>query len=179
MTTTRKPQQMRPRLVRLDDLELAPDDENARVHGPITDLEQSLERWDQVLPVVIRTDGRIVGGNRTVKAARAAGFSHLYAVTFDGTDDEAAALAVALNRLAEQSRADGEHLPALLERVRRAGLEGTGYSTADVDRLLERARGRDDSGAASRPTGRVRKVITCPKCGHEFTGQGAAASDQP
>jgi DNA modification methylase len=117
----------------LTDLQLDP--RNARAHDRpnIDAIKESLERFGQRLPVVVR-HGQLIGGNATTIAADELGWTHLdVAVSDDLTVEEARRLAIMLNRSAELAAWDR---PVLLESLQRFDtLEGTGFSPDDLAEL--------------------------------------------
>ncbi len=83
---------------------LVPDPHNARIHPRhnIDAIKASLERFGQVLPILVRNaDSQVVAGNGTLEAMKELGWTECTAAMYDGDDQECAALAVALNRTAE------------------------------------------------------------------------------
>jgi ParB-like chromosome segregation protein Spo0J len=91
------------------------DPSNARRHpkANIDAIKASLDRFGQVAPLVVR-NGIVIGGNGTLTAMRALGWEDVNIVQFEGTEKEAAALAIALNRTAELATWDSEQLEATL-----------------------------------------------------------------
>jgi DNA modification methylase len=126
------------RRVRLDQLELDPN--NARRH-PDTNLEaikESLTTFGQAEPLVVQLrTSRVIGGNGRLVAMRALGWTEADVVEVDVDDTKAAALGVALNRTAELAEWDPAALSKILEQLRvDDALAGVGYSTDDLDSLL-------------------------------------------
>jgi len=78
------------------------DPENARKHPEenLAAIRDSLKRFGQVLPIVVR-NGVVVGGNGTLTVIRDLGWPTVKVVRFEGTETEARALAIALNRSAD------------------------------------------------------------------------------
>lgn len=95
----------------VDESTLTLDPDNARLHpkANLDAIQASLERFGQVVPIVVR-EGVVVGGNGTLTAIRALGWSDVKVVEFEGTPEAARALAVALNRSAELAVWDKEAL---------------------------------------------------------------------
>jgi hypothetical protein len=110
----------------LTDLQLDP--RNARAHdrANIDAIKESLERFGQRLPVVVR-HGQLVGGNATTIAADELGWTHLDVVVSDDlSEEEARRLAIMLNRSAELAAWDQ---PVLIESLQGLDdLAGTGFS---------------------------------------------------
>lgn len=119
---------------------LHPDPANARSHGQanMESIRASLRRWGQVEPLVVqRGTSRIIGGNGRYLAMRELGWQDCDVVEVEQSDLDATALGIALNRTAELAEWDGPALGRLLEQLRlEDGLEGVGFSGADIDQLL-------------------------------------------
>ncbi len=130
-------------LVPVDSLEDFPG--NPRV-GDVPAIAASLRRFGQVQAVTV--DGsRIVAGHHVVRAARELGFTHVAVVSHDfGNEDEQRAFLLASNRTADLGGYDSallvEHLKYLAELD---ALEGTGFSTDDLDDELARLRSQLDA----------------------------------
>jgi DNA modification methylase len=119
--------------VPIDQVNLDP--RNARRHSRanIDAIKDSLRRWGQRLPIVVRA-GTVVGGNATVVAARELDFPTIDLTPADDlTADEATALAIVLNRSAELASWDQQLLLELLSA--QPSLEGTGFSAKDITDL--------------------------------------------
>tara|TARA_R100000329_G_scaffold145738_1_gene131575 strand:+ start:550 stop:1170 length:621 start_codon:yes stop_codon:yes gene_type:complete len=84
--------------------DLSPDQENLNHHPEYSYkvLTSSLKRFGQHKPVVVHK-GVVICGNGLYEAARRIGWSHIAVSTFDGTDTEAKALAIADNKSPENS----------------------------------------------------------------------------
>ena len=98
---------------------LREDPRNARRH-PEKNLESiraSLERWGQVVPLVVRPDGTAVGGSGRIRVMQDLGFASAFVVVFDGPDSEAIALGLALNRTAELAQWDSATLRELVGEI--------------------------------------------------------------
>ena len=106
--------------------------------GDVDAVARSYERFGQRKPIVARRsdDGSnvVVAGNHQLEAARKLGWEQIAVVwTDDLTDDQAKAFALADNRIADLGTYDNDDLLVLLSEV--DDLDGTGYTTADVDDL--------------------------------------------
>lgn len=122
--------------------------------GDVPSIIESLQRFGQVRPILIRVSGRIVAGHHLVLAARELGWSHIAAIRHDFADEEEArAYLIADNRIPERGRVNEEALAVQLGALRT--LEGTGYSERDralLDSRLARLRTPpDDDGAPPEP----------------------------
>jgi len=130
---------------------VAVDAANVRLH-PSTSLDAigaSLRRFGQQKPIVVDEHGVVRAGNGTLVAARQLGWSHIEIVRTTLRGIEAAAYSIADNRTTDLSSFDEPALAQLLEQLRAedGGLDGVGYSPADLDALLDelqRAAGEGD-----------------------------------
>lgn len=107
---------------------LTQDPKNTRRHPEenLLAIQESLRRFGQVLPLVVR-QGVVVGGNGTLEAMRRLGWEYVKVVEFSGSLDSARALAIALNRTSELARWDTDQLGATL-----VDLDGLGFSPEDL-----------------------------------------------
>lgn len=124
------------RLVPIDNLILLPG--NPR-QGDVGAVSQSLERFGQMKPIVVDTDGVILAGNHTYLAARALGWSQI-AVTVGLLEGaEKSAYALADNRLSDLASYDDSALLAMIDHVRveTGDLTGTGYESDWVEELRD------------------------------------------
>lgn len=141
----------------LDDL--VPDPENSRVHPEenIQAIQDSLDQFGQVLPLVVHKASRIVvGGNGTIKAMRRLGWDVADVTIFDGSMEDARALSVALNRTAELAEWDEEALGSALVSLQEHGYthDKLGFSAKDLDVMFPVSSGegfRPDTGGDFKP----------------------------
>ena len=123
--------------VPIEDLQLDP--KNSRIHGEenIQAIQNSLERFGQVLPLVI-WKGIVKGGNGTLQAMRRLKFTEAKIVEFDGSEEDALALGITLNRTAELADWDLERLGGDLVTLYDAGYtpEAIGFSAPALDGLF-------------------------------------------
>jgi ParB-like chromosome segregation protein Spo0J len=126
---------LRELLVDIDSLKPHPD--NPR-KGDVDGITASLQRFGQVRPVVVRAETReVVAGNHTMEAARRLGWPQIAAVMVDLSEEDARAYLIADNRLADTASYDDESLVRVLEQLSAEnGLEGTGFSSEEVDDLV-------------------------------------------
>lgn len=120
------------------------DPENVRTHDEksISALVQSLNAFGQQKPIVILSDGRIVAGEGTFRAAKLMGWNAIAAVVFEGTEAEARAFALADNRTGELSSWDVNRLTEQLLAVAADSpslSRATGFSEAELGRVGARA----------------------------------------
>lgn len=110
-------------------------------HGRTKALRLLCDEDPQATPVRIN---RAEDGEWTLPVLRGVSFR---------TRNEAEEYLVADNRIAELSSWEPEGIAAILERIRDRGkLEGTGYVSRDVDRLLRELRKGGRAGALESPT---------------------------
>jgi len=112
------------------------DPQNARRHPKVNidAIKESLERFGQVAPIVVRK-GVVVGGNGTLTAAQALGWDELEVVEFEGTLRDAKSLALALNRTAELAEWNTVQLAETLAELG-AEASGLGFTAEDLDLLV-------------------------------------------
>lgn len=134
---------LRRMLVPLEEVEPWPG--NPR-EGDVPAIIDSLRRFGQVRPILVRQNGRIVAGHHLVLAARELGWSHVAAIRHDFADEEEArAYLLADNRIPERGRINEEALAAQLGALRT--LDGTGYTERDralLDSRLAKLRAPSD-----------------------------------
>lgn len=118
--------------------ELSSDPDNARSHSSrnIQAIRNSLERFGQRRPLVVR-DGVVIAGNGTLQAATELGWKTIAVtqVPQEWTLDEARAYAITDNRTAELADWDGEVLLATLQELDPQLLEASGFTASDVEDL--------------------------------------------
>ena len=120
--------------------ELHPDPRNARVH-PARNLDAirtSLAGYKQQKPVVVNATGKIIAGNGMFEAAKALGWTHVAAVTFDGTPEEEAAYGLADNKSADLSTFDDAVVASLMRDLKDADYDllSTGFDATEIEKLL-------------------------------------------
>lgn len=156
--------------------------------GDVAGIATSLNRFGQVRPIVVTSEGVIVAGNHTYRAATEVLRWEQIAVTvFTGSDDEAQAYLIADNRWGDLGEYDDTVLAdTLADMADRGQLAGTGYTADQVDDLLaqldkltttakeqfdggyaetdeelaKRQAGFDDTNAARVPMREVQMVMT-------------------
>jgi ParB-like chromosome segregation protein Spo0J len=121
---------------------LVPDPANARTH-PQANLDAivaSLRRWGQAEPLIVQAGTRrVVAGHGRLEAMKALGWTVCDVVELEVSGTDATALGVALNRTASLAEWDDQALATILEQLRAedGGLDGVGFSTGEIDRLLD------------------------------------------
>ena len=147
------------RRVRLDALHLDPANARAHPERNLQSIQDSLARFGQVEPlIVLKSTGRVIGGNGRLVAMKALGWSECDIVELELSEIEATALGIALNRTAELAEWDDGALAQILDTLRGEGaLEGLGFDEREVDLLLAEAGlgltpELEDPGAQEPPT---------------------------
>jgi hypothetical protein len=119
--------------------DLAPHPQNPNERETVEDIRRSLRRFGLYRTIAIQqSTNHVIVGNHTFLAAREEGWKTIKVNVLDVDDETALAIMLADNRLAEAGARDPETLADLLKRLDATdlGLEGTGYTTADLAELL-------------------------------------------
>jgi DNA modification methylase len=113
---------------------------NPRINDPaVPELASSIRRFGWQQPIVAKRSGEVIAGNTRLKAAKSLKLDLVPVVWFEGTDLEATAYQVADNRTHEKSAWDESALAKILEHLREEdALEGVGFSSDDIDELLQK-----------------------------------------
>ncbi len=129
------------RVRRVSLAQLHHDPANARLHGSVNldAISASLKRFGQAEPLIVQAGtGMVIAGNGRMDAMKALGWTECDVVELDVTGLDATALGIALNRTAELAEWDNPALTRLLETLRAEdSLDGVGYSSGDIDNLLD------------------------------------------
>ncbi len=124
----------------------------------------SIRRFGFRQPLVAKRSGEVIAGNTRWKAAKKLGITDVPVVWFDGSDRDATAYGIADNRTHEFSEWDDEPLAKLLHELRdEDSLDGIGFTSDDIDRLLRETSGStandvDDQGPEEPPETPVTRV---------------------
>lgn len=122
----------------IDDLHPLPG--NPRI-GDVAAVARSLERFGQRKPVVARhSDGTIIAGNHTWKAAKQLGWTEIAVVWTDDDDSTAKAFALADNRTAELGTYDEEALREMISQLVNVDPElvsDAGYNAEAIAEILK------------------------------------------
>jgi len=121
---------------------LTPWDRNPRKNDgePVDRVAASIKRFGFAAPIVARTSDRvIIAGHTRWKAARKLGMDKVPVRFVDLDPDQAAALALADNRLTETTPWDDDGLAGVLRDLEAAQvpLDGLGWSADELDALLK------------------------------------------
>ena len=158
------------RLVEYGPDELAPYHRNPH-RGDTAAIAESLRASGQYRPIVVNlgthTDRplEVLAGNHTLAAIRRLGWDRIAAVTIDVDDHAAARIVAADNRTAELGGYDTDILARVLRDELQENLDGTGYTSDDLDALLDEAPDSadlfgDDSADNYNPQWGI--IIPCP-----------------
>ena len=121
--------------------ELTPHPRNYRSHNQrqLTELQVSLRQYGWARNVVVASDKVILAGHGIVEAARLNGLktAPCEVLKIPSTDPKAEKFLALENTVSRLAEDDDTQLAALLADVQRTeGLDGTGYSDADLDALI-------------------------------------------
>ncbi|NBR87980.1 MAG: hypothetical protein EBS84_21180 [Proteobacteria bacterium] len=119
---------------------ITPHPKNVR-QGDIGAISESLKAHGQYRAIVVqRSTGHILAGNHTWKAAKALGWKKISAHFIDCDDEQAMRILLADNRANDLASYDDSSLLAVLQELATtaASLEGTLYSTDDIDDIGKR-----------------------------------------
>ncbi|WP_128381257.1 ParB/RepB/Spo0J family partition protein [Streptomyces cavernae] len=119
--------------------DLTPFPGNAK-KGDVAAIRDSLRRNGQYRSLIVRKAGKgaltVLAGNHTMQALAAEGAETARCEVITCDDQEAKRINLADNRLSELGTWDEDALAALLKDVQ-DDLDGTGYSSDDLDELLQ------------------------------------------
>ncbi len=126
------------KLERMAVADLKADPANTRRHGErnLTTIKNSLERFGQQKPIVVRPNGTVVAGNGTLEAAKALGWKHLSVVRTALRGADATAYSVADNRTAELAEWDEDVLAKALADMPNDLAEVAGFTADEVAALI-------------------------------------------
>lgn len=139
---------------------------------PVDRVAKSIERFGFAAPIVARTSDRvIIAGHTRWKAARKLGMDKVPVRFVDLDPDQAAALALADNRLTEITPWDDSGLADVLRDLEAAqvDLDGLGWQDAALERLLAESAPPSDEGAREIAADEFSSFAhKCPRCSFEF-----------
>lgn len=111
--------------------------------GALDEIANSLSEFGQLRPILLDSEGVIIAGNHTWKAAQDLGWTHIAAIPNDFAEPaEARAYLLADNKLSDLGDYERSELVELLTEVEEsAAWHGTGYTQDDLDhyRALDEA----------------------------------------
>jgi ParB-like chromosome segregation protein Spo0J len=112
---------------------------NARIHAD-DQIRASVKRLGQYRPLVVRVlddDSMVIlAGNGTADAMEAEGFTEGDCALLKCSDDEAARINIADNRISDLATDDKDALVELLSYLD-GDYEGTGFTAVEVDRMID------------------------------------------
>lgn len=130
--------------------------------GDVDALDASMEHHGFYGAVYAqRGTGRIIAGNHRLRVAAERGESTLPVIWLDVDDDQARRILLVDNRSNDLATYDEADLLDLLRSL--ADLDGTGYATHDIDRLIEQLEPAALDADALSPFDRSAEH-TCPFC---------------
>ncbi len=118
--------------------------------------------------IVQKSTGRIIVGNHRWKAALDSGAKEVPVKFIDVDDNAALRILLADNKTSDSATNDDAALAELLkELVDDGGLEGTGFSSDDLDELLNDLK-EPEFREFDESVGDSVKMLECPSCGHKY-----------
>lgn len=158
-------------IVYLDPAELTPWERNAKRHGPddIEGIKKSIIAVGFDDPIGIWGDKNIiVEGHGRWYAAMEMGLDRVPCVRLDHmTDTQRREYAIRHNRTQELSSWDFEKLEEELAALMIAGID-----MEDLNFKLDKLAKEDPNEGFKEFTDSTGKTHVCPRCGHEWTGEG-------
>ncbi len=155
--------------------ELAKFEGNAR-KGNVSLIAESLEKNGQFKPIVVNKgthtgkQNEVLAGNHTLAAAESLGWEKIDVVFVDVDRDSALRIVLADNRSNDVASYDNDALLSLLHEL--PDLEGTGYSSKDLDELLGDLTGiEDDEPENTREQNFGEQYEVVIECENEFQQQ--------
>jgi len=120
---------------------LTPDPKNARKHPEvqIAQIAKAIEEFGVVDKTVVRPNGQIIGGEGRWLALKRLGHDEVDCRIIAGlAESQYRRLALALNKIGDNSRWDDDVLAQLLGELREEGdpLDGIGFSDREIEKLL-------------------------------------------
>lgn len=161
---------------------LSPYHKNPR-RGNVDRLAESLEVNGQYRPIVVnRRTLEVLAGNHTMKAAQQLGWDKIAATFVDVDEHDAARIVLVDNRSNDLADYDDLALAEVLQGLDE--LEGTGYTTDDLEGLLsdlaadiDDAYDADDDDFDDADPFDEPWRVECPACGHAFDPRNPEGGD--
>jgi hypothetical protein len=131
----------------------------------VPEVARSIKRFGFGAPILARRNGEIIAGHTRWQAARSLGLDRVPVRYLDLDPAEAHVLALADNKLGEIAEWDDARLAAIVAQARADDLdllEGTGFDTREIDRLVRAALADANPGPVGPPltaTGKERWEI--------------------
>lgn len=160
----------------MDDLVFDP--ENARLHPEDNDaaIRDSLTRYGQLKPLVVRREGMVVvAGNGTLAAARGLGWRELACNVVDMSHLDAVGYGLADNRTAELAKWDAEVVSRLAALMAEQDQLPVGWSADQVAALRAALPAPPDQFPEVGED--IEVEHRCPRCGYAWSGGPVKAGD--
>jgi hypothetical protein len=111
---------------------------NPRKGKPVAEVAESIKRFGFAAPIVARMDGTVIAGHTRLEAALSLGLDRVPVRFLDLDEQEAAALALADNRLSELAEWDADGLSGILAELEQASvpIDGLGWDAEALRDLL-------------------------------------------
>lgn len=161
--------------------DLIPYAANSRTHSDeqVTQIAASIREFGFTNPILINGEGTIIAGHGRLMAAKKLGLQQVPAITLDHLSKaQQKALVIADNQLALNAGWNMDMLKAEIEGLNFEGfdLDLLGFSDQEMEAFLQdpifEPGTEDDQGKLDEL---APKMVTCPKCNHEFDSREAAA----
>ena len=143
------------------------DPKNTQVHNrsSIESIKQSLDHVGQRKPIVVMPSTMtVICGNGTLEAAMELGWTQIAATMFDGTADQAKALAILDNRTQQHAEWDLDNLLDAFNDLPDLAPEELGFYGAEVDDLFAGIKEKVIDDKPEKPV----QETTCPYCNASF-----------
>ena len=167
----------------IDDLTLDP--ANVRLHSDrnLEAIKASLRKFGQQKPIVVTEDGVVIAGNGTLRVASDLGWESIAAVTFQGTENEATAYAIADNRTSELGEWDWQGFAEQISGpLKDFDINVLGFAEGEIAGILRRldfggnkVESEGNDGPSAGTGGAVPVDVdgfefahACPRCHFEF-----------
>lgn len=161
--------------------QLSPDPANVRRHGEqqITKLMAALRRWGQTLPLLVDVNNVVRVGNARLEAMRRLGWTEAKIVRLDLPPSEWAALAIADNKLHDDSEFDQEGLAQVLAALQQEDAElaaASGFTPDELAAMLgteQPAEQPTTPGEFPAVDETIQVEHQCPRCRYVWSGSSA------
>lgn len=162
---------------------LKPHPRNYQRHPPeeIAHLKTSITENGVYRNVVVAKDYTLLAGHGVIQAMTELGRTDapVHRLDLEPDDPRAIKVLVADNEIAHLSEPDKELLAELLGEIQSGnttGLSGTGYTSAQLDALLEKIKQDTPEPPAEFPEydGLMVTEHECPKCGYKWSGMSTS-----
>jgi ParB family transcriptional regulator, chromosome partitioning protein len=161
--------------------DLIPYAANSRTHSDaqVAQIAASIKEFGWTNPILVAGDDTIIAGHGRLLAARKLALVEVPVIVLDHlSKSQQRALVIADNQLALNAGWDMDMLKAEIETLNIDGfeLDILGFDDSELQRILNEpnfdAGTEDDQGKLDQLEP---KMVTCPKCQHEFDSREAAA----